>query len=826
MADILTLITKTSTPHTYVLDESPTTGRAFYNVALVRLIPYRRSGIPSLTFVRFLGGKSGASAPPCLFDGTSTTLWDGASVSLIMGLYSATVPVFVGDVVGHSDRYVPRIGWVREYECAGLAKRADYIAVTDPNTNTDLSIWNSSIDDPSAIVAREGQSVGTIVTNILTMQLNARALNAAGIGGYTVTGSIPNETYALNTPTTTDLASLTFIPQARVTIGGERILQALEGFVQQFHPNHCLHVEPGGNIRFLDQSSSTVFPSTTLTLGSDPRLDMPEIHCDYSECYGRVEVRGETLVKAIEVSTAGTTPGLVEAFAWDSLSSSAAKSAYQASDWQNPLILNSANTPKYGDSGTVSGVTTTTVNYHSSNASLTWPNHYWENSGSNAFGWIVLRDATIVNGLNEYFSAKITGCPALTAGGTITLQLDRALPVTTYTTAQIYGLAAGPTVVYTRYQVVNTALRGAMVNFFPYPVPYVFANGTGAVMTNAPMGAVILTQTTSLGPQTYSVTLPITTDPTSGYIYFPKPTALVFGGGTVTPPTEVRALLAIADPAGLQAWAPSSSTYAGTGNSLLGLTRTKVITVHDWKDASGQVPMNTFAAEWLKSAQDVVFEGTVPYLGLLPAMLDFGHAIALAASGYTTGLETTPLPVIEAVLDFHEDERGATIYTMALNCSNRRQRYSADVFTRPPIRPELAQIGFEGLTTEDFTKSFEQYNKYGISFTGPGVAETITGAAEGFQAGAGAAGGGESFIWGPGAISERGPDWVGKGESASWGPDKWSRSGGVSGSFKPDPAGFSRRGATSGDWGIQGESPPPGYSSDPEQYRDPASGDD
>lgn len=800
MANTLT-IDPAGTP--VVLNEA---GRATHNVSIVRLIPYRRSGIPSLSFIRLLGGTAPTNL--VMFDP-----WDGKQVELTMSAASPTL-VFAGDVVGHSDRYLHSLGWVREYECLGLAKRADYIPVTDPNTNTDTSIWNSNIDDPSAIVAREGQTVGAIVTAILQFQANGRALTAAGIGNYTVTGSYPNETYALTTPTTTDITRLTFIPQGRVTVGGERILQSIEGMVQQYHPNHCLHVTPAGDIRFLDQSYATHFPSMTLTLGSDARLDMPEIHTDYSECYGQVEVRGETLVKAVEVSTiglGGSTPSLTEDFAWGSYSSSAAKAAWTAADWQDPTVLDSTNHPKFGDTGSLSGVTTTTVGYTSDNAAAIWPNHYWENNGTNAFGWIILRNSSLSNQMNEYFSAKITGCPAMTAGATVTLQLDRDLPVTSYTKAQIYGLAAGPTVVYTRYKVVNTAFASAMVNFFPYAVPYVSPTGLGAVMTNSPMGTIMLTQ----GSNHYSVTVPFTSDPGTGYIYFAKPTALVFGGGAITPPTEVRALLAIADPAGLKAWAPSSSTYAGTGNSALGLTRTKVITVHDWKDASGQTAMNTFATEWLNSSKDVVFEGTVPYHGLIAGMLNFGNAVELTGSDFTTGLESTPLPVIEAILDFHEDEAGATSYTMALNCSNRRQRYSADVFTKPPLQPGRGMIGFESpVTTHNIEHTVNEFQR-------------LTGLGEGFLASlAGPQGGeGEPFLWGP-----AGPP------AGRVGPETYRPSAGVVGSWDETPEAFHPAAGVTGHWtekaetfrpsaGVSGKwTEPAAETPPPEWYQNPPEG--
>src|SRR5262249_19996568 len=108
--------------------------------------------------------------------------------------------------------------------------------------------------------------------------------------------------------------------------------------------------------------------------------------------------------------------------------------------------------------------------------------------------------------------------------------------------------------------------------------------------------------------------------------------------------------------------------YAGTANSLLGLTRTKTLTVRDWRDLSNFANMLLYATEWLSAYQDVVFEGAVPYFGLLSSVLAPGSSINIDAA-YTTGLETAALPITALDLEYNETG-GGTSYTTTLSVSN------------------------------------------------------------------------------------------------------------------------------------------------------------
>jgi hypothetical protein len=136
--------------------------------------PYVKDGYPTLTFART--GITLASGPDP-FDGKTVTLiQDG-------------VTIFAGDTGSHLTHHDPQLGWVREWTCYGLAKRAEYIPVTDSNTLTDTSRYNTPSDDPDDIPSRDGRSMGQIVAEVLEMPQNSAALAAAGLVNYTSAGT-------------------------------------------------------------------------------------------------------------------------------------------------------------------------------------------------------------------------------------------------------------------------------------------------------------------------------------------------------------------------------------------------------------------------------------------------------------------------------------------------------------------------------------------------------------------------------------------------------------------------------------------------------------
>jgi hypothetical protein len=590
--------------------------------------------------------------------------------------------VFAGDVQGYSDRYDDDAGWVRAYQCLGLRNRADYIPITDAVTLTDTATFNLPGDDPDFIGARAGLTVGQIVAQVLTMATNATALSNAGIGAYTSLGPITLPTATLN-----DLANLSVIPPWRVTIAGERILQAIESFIQSVHPNHWLHVAPDGTIRIFD----TRTPSTaTLTLGSDARLGMPSLTRDYSDCYSQLTVRGNTLAVPMVLQTtpwqgsSNTDGGLQEAFAWGAYTNAQAKANWVPANFNQPSINGDAN-----DYGTCTTPDTMHVVVTSHDNTATWAANFWAQASGEAQAQIYLY-ADLIPGASQLYAARIVANTALTAGGTSTLTLDRALPTVGYNSYQIFGLAENASVVYRKYKVTNATIAASILNYFPYPVPIRGTPATASLaLTSTPVGLIAWSAN---GSAPFNVSsMGITIDPVNGYIYFDRPTALVFGS-SVTAPNNVVAFVPVAS-GSLSVTMPSGGGYTGTTYSVEGIQRRKYITVRDWRDQSNLTNMAQFASEQMDSVKDVVVEGTVPYYGLLTTYLtpgSSGRAVSIAGNGYTTGWESLALPVVSCEVLFQSGPVG-TSYAMALHLSNRRGRFTAENFLRPNV--STAQLG-------------------------------------------------------------------------------------------------------------------------------------
>jgi hypothetical protein len=124
--------------------------------------------------------------------------------------------------------------------------------------------------------------------------------------------------------------------------------------------------------------------------------------------------------------------------------------------------------------------------------------------------------------------------------------------------------------------------------------------------------------------------------------------------------------------------------YDGTSHSRLGLTRTKTISLNDWRDSSNAANMLLLAAEYLGSVKDVAYEGSIPYYGLLSDVLAIGHALNIAGNGYDTGWESLAVPIVSVDLQYQE-RGGATHYVTTLSFSNRRAPFSGAALQRPAM---------------------------------------------------------------------------------------------------------------------------------------------
>ncbi|MGO8949905.1 MAG: hypothetical protein ACLQUY_20065 [Ktedonobacterales bacterium] len=547
---------------------------------------------------------------------------------------------------------------------------------------------------------------------------------------------------------------------------GERLLSSIESIIQTCHPNHWLYVMANGVIRILDQRATsnllvtlgnrTQNPSPpptyilSATLGSNlvsadyvepsdqpdgvtygDRWLMPQLHRDSSDTYSQLIVRGGLAVSGVYLSVLpqqsgawqnitftppGDSPvatgGLYPDFVWSGNSHMASATGWSPSSF-NQLSLQGGQ-----DQGLITSIADVSdFNIQSSNTSLTIP----ASGGSGALDQsstglhaIVTVYSTVISGVNQMFSTSVIHNSSITAGaGTLTVSppLPSALAPGSggYTNYFITFSSQAGNVVYRRYAVVDSSGWGPtssmgprLQQYFPYPFAYKNASGTAAALTSAPVGSVLWSSSGSapFNESDFSVTV----DPSSGTITFPTPTSLVYGGGVVTPPSNITVFVPVAN-GSLYRQSPTSG-YAGTLYTVDGVQRTKYITIRDWTlDSGSNSYMQIFANEQFDSIKDVVVEGSISYLGLATPYLAPGVSISITGPAYTnssgvaavhtTGwetLQTSPmppgLPVSQAQVLFKWNNSG-TFYVTTLSLSNRKQRYSSEVFVRPAERGQM-----------------------------------------------------------------------------------------------------------------------------------------
>jgi len=800
-----------------------------YEATIDRCTPYVRGGIPELNFSRILAKLSAIPDP-----------WSGQSCSWSNGSSYPGTTYFAGDVVGYSDRYEPEVGWVREYRALGLRNRADYIPVTDSNTLSDTASYNLPSDDIYAILAREGRTVGQAILDLLSMSENVTALASYGLGNFTSAGSggagtavltgttVSSVTVAeggsgytvaptvviasgggsgasymatvsggvitgftqvsagtgytttptviistLPTITVTDLAALTIIPPFRITFAGERILQSIESSLQATYPTYWVHVDVTGNIRFLN---TLAFTGNTITLGgSDVRWLMPSLHRDLSDCYSQLIVRGDLCVSGVTLAvkpwpgSSSSDGGLQENFQFGSYSTNAAAIA----DW-NPADFQTFSLQTGQDQGSCTCTSTTQVVITSQNTSLTLTADQLDQTSTGQHAVLTVYSDTIAN-LQQMFSARVIANTAMTAGGSSTLTLDRPLPATTYNAYRLYALSTLGNVVWRRYKVTNSAIAAQMQQFFPYPFAFRNSDGTAATMTTSPVCSVYWSSSGS--PPYNQSSIGVQIDPVSGTVTTVSPTSLVYGGSVVTPPTDVQVFLPVANGT-LEVQSPSSSGYAGTLYTVEGIQRTKTVTVREWRDYSLSSNMQAYSDQLFSAICDVVVEGTIGYLGLATTYLAPGQAVSITGNGYTTGYESVALPVASIDIQFNPGP-GGTSYVSTLHLSNRRARYSGDVFIRPAITGQ--QIGSNAWASNAYTP-LSNYLKSGL---GGGFAGEVGGAVSDFVAAGGSAIGG---FGGDAAGAGGGFGAEGGGAGGGFGAAGAGALGGMLGDVSPDLA--------------------------------------
>ena len=555
--------------------------------------------------------------------------------------------------------------------------------------------------------------------------------SVSGGSGYTSVPAVIVST--LPSVTITDLLALSIIPPFRVTFAGERVLQSIASGIQSCHPNHWLYVDPAGNIRVVDQRT---FTNNTLTLGSDSRLGMPQLHRDLADTFSQLIVRGDVYVSAVTLGlkkwpgSADSDGGLQENFAWGSYTNAQAKANYKASDWQQFSIQTGQ------DEGSCTCPSTTTITVTSQNTSLTWAANALDQTVTGLHALVTVYQDALAN-VQQVFSARVISNTALTAGGSSTLTLDRALPSTSYNAYRLYCLSSSGNIVYRRYKVTNAAVAAQMQQWFPHAFAYRNSDGTAGAMTTAPVATCYWSS--SGNPPYNQASIGIQIDPVAGNITTFSPTCFVFGGGPITPVSDLQVFLPVAS-GSLTVQSPSGGGYAGTLYTVEGISRTKTITVRERRDYSLNANMQTYCNEQFDAIKDIVVEGSIPYLGLNTTYLAPGQAVSIAGNTYTTGYESLALPVASVDVQFNAGPDG-TSYAMTLHLSNRKARFSGAVFTRPPITGQQLGIGGAGgyETPHGMVKLNAGRESYGLgSEISGGIKESVGG----FAAEAGGAVGG------------------------------------------------------------------------------------
>jgi hypothetical protein len=581
--------------------------------------------------------------------------WLGKPIVLSIDTGTGPVVYFKGDICDADPTYAD-IGWITTYQCLDLKRRCDLVPMTDSNTLTDTAAYNLMPEDPVALATRQGRSIGQILTSVLTMQDNANALNAQGVGAY-VSLSPPT----LPASTIADLATLTIIPPSGVYVQGERLFQAVESFVRFWAPNNLVWIEPNtGAIRFLDKRT---FTNHTLTMGTD-LIEPTPLRRSVAPCYQAVVVRGQPVAEAQMVDTLNG--GLTEDFAWGSLTNSAAKAAWSPATYQLDQQAKSVGTCTCPD--------TLHVVVDPTDPAQAWIADFWDQTSTGHQGTIFLY-STIATGVQQQTSRRIVANAALTAGGTASIQVDLPLPVTNYDHFSIYGISNGSGLVYRKYKIASTAVGAALARQFTYPANWVGTGGNVAQGTSFPMGSVCFSSTGS--PPFSEWPSWFTIDPANANVIFAVPTYITCGNHV---PSDVRALLAV-NTGHLHAIAPIGGGFAGTSNTVEGLTSTLTVTVGQWRDPINQSAMEAFAADILDSVKDTIVEGSVLFHGLYLLGLTPGIGLSVTGNGYTTGWEGLNLSVTECELTWEQGQPSQ--HTTVLTCSNRRAHLSAAAFLRP-----------------------------------------------------------------------------------------------------------------------------------------------
>lgn len=626
-----------------------------------------RAGISTLTLARNGGGPT--IKPASSLVGKPVTLYiDG-------------VIVFSGDVVDMDHQFTDK-GWTPLYQCRCLRNRADRAPFTDSNTLTNTALWNLPYDDPLYLASRAGRTVGQIITDALTMSQNANALNGMGIGGYTAMTPTPT----LPAKTVADLAALNVINPQVAQMGGDQLMSAIESYLSAAAPNHVLHIQADGKIRFIDTRPAAT-TENVLTIGTDPVNPTP-LRRSVADCYQRVEIHGQPIAEPQLLSLSNG--GLVEDWAWGSYATSAAATAAWTPD-DFKLDENARS------EGTCSLTDTVTAVLTSKPTTQTWAANDWDQT--HRMGSLLLSSTTIT-GVTSNVYKRVVGNTAKTSGGTSTFTLESAVPATGYDHYKLYGVTSGASYVYRKYKIVDPAIAAALARKFSYPFAWLFAGDAAGTVTSYPVASVLWNPAFGTGPpyNEESINFAVNTD--TGHIIFTVPTYIQAGNHV---PVDVRVVVAV-NTGELKVAKPNTG-YEGTSFTVEGLQNTKVITCRDWTDPINQTHMAAYAQDRLDAVKNTIVEGTVVYNGLYSPALTVGNGISVTGAGYTTGWEGLNLPIVDVEILWND--RAAAAHTTTMSVSNRRAWMTSGDFLRPSRNPGGVPVGFASSSSQGNIGEYE-----------------------------------------------------------------------------------------------------------------------
>lgn len=605
--------------------------------------------------------------------------------------------VFVGDLQRPEGQRVNE-GYCWNYAATDLKTRGNYVGLTALDGSGTAS-FNLSPDDPLALYATSGLTVGDILKALLEQTDNATALDAAGIGNY-VSLSPP----ALPAATLADLAAMTVVPNGGVQLRGESLLNTLEQWAIRWHPQYCSWIDPAdGTIRY--QSIFALTPQAVALPGADGSgadVDWPNLVVDISDCYTAWQITGldiqSTTLRTVDGTLwgKGAGPGGSPKSGW---------TAAQETAWTIADFISPKNASDYG---ALSSVTSASATVTSDQATTHWAANFW--NGTDVQGWVWLQDLS-ASGIDIYENRQITSCTALTAGGSATITWDSSVPLnsTAYTRYAIKGNATPQSLVgrefYVREPATGATGRDTFVGSH-----LVVRNSKGMPVANNSrvinvFYAYAFVQWSRDGAYPYfELPLNVQINPLHGSIILTEPAVLksaaLAGASSVLanryPTTFAEGLyynvecVVAYNRGALSARAPSSG-FSGTAFTTYGLERVFPHRIDTFNWLGDQPSLVLLAEEHLKTVQDATVIGTLNFYEL-PTFDVFrpGFCLNVSVSGSSTPLDGLDLPVRAATIRWH-DSPDPVLYSASLRFNNRHRPFEGDSLY---IHPALGRNTF------------------------------------------------------------------------------------------------------------------------------------